>query len=157
MVRKSAPDIRKGETLVPNRTLNTHVLTVAKLGRQLGSQVLVSIAATTCVGVITGAKVEPPPTVRTVQQFTTTLPPTYDGSGKIIDRLASQPNWRVSQAVTVLASSRLRRLGDGKAASVVTASGGSPGTLRLPTALTQGEPQRRSVHAQAAEVRQLGL
>jgi hypothetical protein len=162
IVRKIAADIRTGETLVPKVTLNAHVLTIAAFGRQLASQVLVSIAATTCVGLVTGAKVEVPlPEFRlhTVHQLaTTTLPPTYDAaSGKIIDRLASEPNWRVGQALTVLASPRPRRFGDEETAPVVAAPGESPGTLRLPTALTRGEPQRRSVHAQAAEMRQLEL
>jgi hypothetical protein len=113
------------------------VLKIAVFGRQLAIQVLVSMAAATCVATITGAAVETPSPARVMPSrlqpaLATPMLPPVAASGKIIDRPASEPNRRVGDTLTICETQRAYQ-GDSTGDTVerIAAASCVPATKRL--------------------------
>jgi hypothetical protein len=137
-VRDGDLDTRTGETIVSNQSLHPYLLKIAVFARQLAIQVLVSMAAATCVGAITGASVETPSPARVMPRWlqpalpTPMVLPPVAGSGKIIDRPASEPNRRVGETLTICDWQRGYRGGStGDTLESVAAASCVPATKRL--------------------------
>lgn len=120
-----------------NQSLHSYVLKIAVFGRQLAIQVLVSMAAATCVAAITGASVETPSPARVMPSrlqpaLPTPMLPPVAASGKIIDRPASEPNRRVGDPLTICERQRGYRGGStGDTVERIAAASCVPATKRL--------------------------